>query len=249
MTTIKVESKGKVALVSGSNRGIGKAITIELLNRGASKVYAGARNVSSLDELKAQYGDRLIPVQLDITNDASITAAAGKVEGLDILVNNAGVAVGGGLTDENTESSLQANMEVNVFGTIKVVNAFLDQLKKSSQAAIVNVSSIAGLANMAMMGTYSISKAALHSLTQGQRAQLAPANILVSGVYPGPIDTDMAKGFEMEKETPENVAISILDGIAAGVEDIYPDPMSNQVGTFYANNPKAVEQQFSSFGG
>lgn len=248
MSTLNVDYKGKVALVSGSNRGIGKAIAIELLNRGAAKVYAGARNVSSLDELKIQYGDRLIPVQLDITDDASIAAAAEMVEGLDILVNNAGVSVFGGLIDENTMSSLQANLEVNVLGTIQVANAFLDQLRASSGAAIVNVSSIAGLANIPAFGCYSVSKAALHSVTQGQRAELAPANILVSGVYPGPVDTDMAKGFNGKKETPGNVASSILDGIANGVEDIYPDTISNQAGTFYASNPKAVEKQFSSFG-
>ncbi len=247
MSQVKLDPKGKVALISGANRGIGKAIAIELLARGASKVYAGARNIDSLQELTAAYGDRVVPVALDVTKDDSIEAAAQKIEGLDILVNNAGVFSAGGIFSSLSESSLQENLSVNLWGALKLSNAVVDHLKKDTEAAIINISSVAGLGNMPMAATYSISKAAVHSLTQGMRAELIDANTLVMGVYPGPIDTDMAAGLPMEKDSPENVAKNILDGLLEGKEDIFPDVMSVEVGAFYAANPKGVEQQFASF--
>ena len=242
---MKVSIKGKAALVSGANRGIGKAITEALLDNGASKVYAGARNVASLDGLKAKYGDRLIPVELDVTKDDTIASTATTAADIDILVNNAGVLVPGNFTFGNILDSVKPNFDVNVLGVIKLTNAFFNSLKTKESAAIVTVSSVAGLANMPIASTYSASKAAVHSLIQGLRGELKDTNVLVAGVYPGPIDTDMAKGFEMDKDSPENVATNVINGIEAGVEDIFPDVMSSQIGQFYATNPKAVEKQFA----
>jgi len=245
----KISIDGKVALVSGSNRGIGKAITVELLENGAKKVYAGARNVNSLDELKAKYGERLVPVELDVTKDDSIAKVAEIANDVEILVNNAGVFSLGNFEDGKVLESLKTNLDINVWGLAKLTNAFFGTLKKQDSAAIVNVSSVAGLANMPMGLTYSASKAAVHSITQGLRGELKDSNILVSGVYPGPIDTDMTKGFEMEKETPENVAKNIIKGIEEGREDIFPDAMSKQMGEGYSSSPKAIEKQFSDFSG
>jgi len=143
--------------------------------------------------------------------------------------------------------SLQINLDVNLWGLVKLTNAFLGTLRKQDSAAIVSVSSVAGLASMPMGLTYSASKAAVHSVIQGLRGELKDSNILVSGVYPGPIDTEMTKGFEMEKDTPENVAKNVVQGIKDGVEDIFPDPMSKQVGESYASSPKATEEKFSKF--
>ena len=98
-----------------------------------------------------------------------------------------------------------------------------------------------------MAATYSASKAAAHSLTQAMRAEMEPQGVGVFGIYPGPIDTDMAKGFDMEKESPANVAIAVVNGLVDGTEDVYPDPMSQQVGQYYAQNPKAIEKQFANF--
>ena len=247
MTQVKVDPAGKIAFVSGSNRGIGKAIAVELLERGAQKVYAGARNIATLDGLKEQYGDRLIPVQLDVTDGNSITAAAAQVKELDILVNNAGVFSMGQIFSDAADSSLAENLNVNVWGLVHLSNALVGLLKKDSPTAIVNVSSIAGLANMPMASTYSTSKAAVHSITQGMRGELVSDNLLVMGVYPGPIDTDMAAGMEMDKDSPENVASDVVQGLIDGAEDVFPDVMSKQVGEYYASSPKAVEQQFAQF--
>ncbi len=243
---MKVSIKGKSALVSGANRGIGKAITEALLDHGAEKVYAGARRVESLNGLKEKYGDRLIPVELDVTKDNTISNAANMANDIDILVNNAGVFAPGNFTHGNFLESMQANFDVNVWGLAKLTKAFFNDLKEKDSAAIVSVSSVAGLANMPIASTYSTSKAAVHSIIQGLRGELKDSNVLVAGVYPGPIDTDMAKGFEMEKDSPENVAKNVLAAIEQGVEDIFPDVMSNQVGAAYSANPKGVESQFGS---
>ena len=247
MTQVKVDPAGKIAFISGSNRGIGKAITIELLVRGAKKVYAGARNISTLDSLKQQYGDRLVPIQLDVTDTNSIAKAASQVEDLDILVNNAGVSSWGQILSDDVNSSLTENLKVNVWGLVHLSNALIRPLKKESPTAIVNVSSVAGLANMPMASTYSVSKAAVHSITQGMRGELANDNVLVMGVYPGPIDTDMAAGVEVEKDSPENVASNVAQGLMDGIEDMFPDVMSKQVGEFYSSSPKALEQQFAGY--
>jgi len=239
--------KGKPALVSGANRGIGKAIVIELLNQGAEKIYAGARSLESLNELTAAYGDRIVPIQLDVTDDNSIKRASESISHLDVLVNNAGVFSVGGVLADTALESMKTNLDVNVWGVLKLSNAVLPLLKESKESAIVNISSVAGLGNMPMAGTYSVSKAAVHSMTQGMRAELNENSTLVMGVYPGPIDTDMAAGLEMDKDTPQNVAKAIVNGLMEGREDMYPDVMSVEIGAFYAGNPKGVETQFGTF--
>jgi len=242
-----VEPKGKIALVSGANRGIGKAITLELLNKGVAKVYAGARNVETLSELVSAFGDRVIPIQLDVTDDHSIQRAASSIDELDILVNNAGVFALGGILSDVALSSLESNLDINVWGLVKLSNAVYPQLSKSEGSAIINISSLAGLGNMPMAATYSVSKAAVHSITQGMRAELSDKNTLVMGVYPGPIDTDMAAGLEMDKDSPTNVAQAIVNALIQGTEDVFPDVMSQQAGNFYLSSPKAVEQEFANF--
>lgn len=246
MSVIKINPKGKIALVSGANRGIGKSITIELLNRGAKKVYTGARDIATLKELVTTYGDRIVPIQLDVTDPTSINNAASKIDKLDILVNNAGVFSIGGIFSGETIKSLKQNLDVNLWGVINLSNAVINVLKKSEVSSIINISSVAGLGNMPMCATYSVSKAAVHSLTQGMRGELMDST-LVMGVYPGPIDTDMAADIEMDKDSPENVAKNIVDGLINGVEDIYPDVMSKQIEPLYATDPKGVEQQFGQF--
>jgi len=247
MSRIKVSPKGKVALVSGSNRGIGKAITIELLKRGAKKVYAGARNPYTLNYLKEQYGDRLVPIALDVTDDQSIEKVAQKATDVEILINNAGVFAMGGFFAEDTYQSLKTNLEVNVWGLIKLTHELIDSLKNKDSAAIVNIASLAGLANMPMGATYSATKAAVHSIIQGMRGELINHNILVVGVYPGPIDSDMTKDMPMEKDTPQHVAIEIIQGLLEGKEYVFPDEMSKQIEPFYYTDPIAVEKQFSQF--
>lgn len=246
MSTIKLNVNGKTALVSGANRGIGKAIVIELINRGVTKVYAGARNIESLNELKAQYGNKIVPLELDVTKQETIDKAADQVDQLNILINNAGRFTLGSIFSKDVILSLNENMDVNVWGLIKLSTALAEHLVDENPAAIINISSIAGLGNMPIAATYSVSKAAVHSITQGMRAEMSPNNTLVMGVYPGPIDTDMTDALEIEKESPANVARNIVDGIENGIEEVFPDAMSAQVGSIYATNPKGVEQQFAT---
>ncbi len=247
MSNKTLNPNGKTALVSGANRGIGKAIAIELLENGASKVYAGARNTDSLKELQNKYGERLVPLHLDVTDQSTIESASKQIEDLDILVNNAGVFSVGKIFSPEANSSLKENLNVNVWGVINLSNAVVNHLRKDNETAIINISSVAGLGNMPMASTYSVSKASVHSITQGMRAELAEQNTLVMGVYPGPIDTDMTAAVEMEKDSPENVAKAVIKGLTEGIEDVFPDVMSKQIGEFYASNPKGVEQQFATF--
>ncbi len=244
---MNISIKDKVSLVSGANRGIGRAIAVALLENGAKKVYAGARKPSTVDDLKSTYGDRLVPVRLDVTDDASIKSAAEVASDVDILFNNAGVLIPGNFLQGNLLESLRTNLDVNLWGLIKLTDAFLSSLMEREQAAIVNVSSLAGLANMPLGLTYSISKAAVHSTIQGLRGELAETNVLVTGVYPGPIDTDMAKGFEMDKDSPEKVANKIIEGLESGNSYIFPDVMSEQAGAGYMASPMALEEQFATF--
>ncbi|MGL1902865.1 MAG: SDR family NAD(P)-dependent oxidoreductase [Fibrobacterales bacterium] len=245
MTTINVQDK--IALVTGANRGIGRAIVIELVKQGALKVYAAARDSSKLAGLVGELGDRVVPLQLDVTNDAMIKVAVEEAGDIDILINNAGVFAPGNFTQGGVVEGLTDNFAVNVFGVAKLIEAYLPNLKKREAAAVVTVSSMVGLASMPMGLSYSASKAAAHSIIQGLRGEVKDSNILVAGVYPGPIDTDMIRDFPMEKDTPENVAAAVVQGINSGTEDIFPDAMAAQAGAAYLASPKAAEEMFATF--
>lgn len=233
--------EGKTILVSGANRGIGKAIVAAALKHGAKKVYAGARNVQSI-----QANDpRVVALQLDITDKAQIAKAVAQATDVDVLINNAGVLAFASIAEGKPED-LESDMAVNYFGTLHVIRAFVPVLAKKNGAAIAAISSIVGLAPMAGIGGYSASKAALHSALQALRIELKARNISVHGIYPGPIDTDMAKEFPMQKTSPEVTAENIVKGMDAGQEEIFPDPMSAQLGEVWRKDPKELERMFAS---
>jgi NAD(P)-dependent dehydrogenase (short-subunit alcohol dehydrogenase family) len=234
--------KNNTVLVTGGNRGIGKALVEALLERGASKVYAAARNTDSLKELADKHGDRLVPVKLDVTNPDQVKAAAEVAGDTAIVINNAGFLGNPDLFGESLEASRQ-EFEVNYWGTLNVIRAFSPVLKTNGGGAIVNISSIGGLTNFPMFPTYSDSKAASHSLTTGARILLAEQGTHVAGVYPGPVDTDMAREVEFEKATPESVAKAILDGLEKGETDIFPDPMAEGFRGSHEAGAKVHESQ------
>lgn len=237
---------GIVALVTGANRGIGRETVVALLERGAQKVYAGTRNTEQLADLVAGYGDRVVPVQLDITSHDDVKAAASVASDVSLLVNNAG-AVFGALNDWSAGDEWfdagQKEIEVNAFGTHRVTQAFLPILAANGGGAVVNLNSVASLVNFPMFASYSVAKAALHSITQATRLFAAQTGTFVAEVFPGPVDTDMAKDIPFEKTSPSDVAHAILDGIEAGEEDIFPDGMSEQFGALFLSDPKALERQ------
>lgn len=234
--------ENKVIFVTGANRGIGRAIVEALLKKGVRKVYAAARKVEDLPK----WGDaRVVSVQLDITIPAQIQKAAAGAKDVNALINNAGVASMASVVT-GAEEMLIHDMQVNYFGTLNMVRAFVPVIEKNGPGAIANISSVVGLASMPAIGGYSASKAALFSASQAMRAELKARNISVHTIFPGPIDTDMARGFEFDKTSPQITAENILEGINTGNEDIFPDPMSAGVGEAWSKDPKSLERSFSS---
>lgn len=245
---MKLALKGKTVLVTGSNRGIGKAFVEALIARGASRIYAAARQLSDAQALASCAPEVVVAMQLDITNASEIASAVASIKQLDILINNAGVAQGSGFSSAGSLEIAQAEMATNYFGSLNLTHALLPMLRESSAAAIVNISSIAGISNFPALGPYSASKAAVHSFIQGLRAELRNSNILVQGVYPGPVDTRMAEGAS-EKAAPAEVVDYILNGLENAEEDIFPDAFSQAMYRTFCQNPKSLEQQFAQMSG
>ena len=173
---------GAVALVTGANRGIGRAIAEKLLERGAGKVYAAARNPEQLKELQSQHGDRLVPLKPDVTDAGQLREVAGKIGDVQIVINNAGVALGEDIGNDAIVDQARQEMEVNYFGPLSLVQHLAPALEKNGGGAVVNIASVAGLTNFPMFPTYSASKAAVHSLTQAQRIADKGAGYVRMGV-------------------------------------------------------------------
>lgn len=235
---------GSIAFVTGANRGIGAALVDALVTRGAAKVYAAARNLSTLEPLVARHGSRVVPVQLDVTNDADIVAAAKLAADTTLLINNAGLAAAAfrPLTEYATAADLRREFEVNAIAPHTITQAFAPSFIARSGGTVVNLASVASFVNYPPIPTYSASKAATHSLTQGWRATLAAHGIDVLGVYPGPVDTDMARDLPIDKTPAIDVAHAILDGVEAGTEDILPDAAAQGMGAQYFASPKELER-------
>jgi NAD(P)-dependent dehydrogenase (short-subunit alcohol dehydrogenase family) len=228
----------KTVLVTGANRGIGKALVEEALRRGAKRVVAGTRQPIAHPDA------RVTALSLDVTNATQIQRAVERVESLDILINNAGVHVFDDLSDR---SVLEWHLAVNFFGVYAVTQAFLPALIRS-RGAIVNNVSLEALAPMPLTPAYAISKAAAFNLTQSLRALLAPHGVKVEAVLTGPTDTDMTRGLDIPKASPESVARSIFDGVEKEEEDIFPDPMSASLAASWRGSAaKAMERQLASF--
>lgn len=230
--------EGKTVLVTGANRGIGQALVDEALRRGASRVYAASRQAITRRE------ERVSAVVLDVTDTDQIRRVAEQVQSLDVLVNNAGIAMCDNLSDR---AVLEQHLAVNLFGPFEVIQAFLPQLTQS-RGAIVNNTSMMAMAPLPMTPAYAVSKAAAFNLTQSLRAILAGRGISVHAVLTGPTDTDMTRGFEIPKTTPQSVAQSIFDGVDAAEEDIFPDPTSRALADSWRSSAaKGFEHQYAAF--
>ena len=230
--------EGNTVLVTGANRGIGRALVEEALRRGAKRVYAGMRQ-------PVEFSDpRVTPLRLDVTDAAQIREAVETVESLDILINNAGVALYDDLTDP---AAIEQSLAVNFFGPYRVTQAFLPLLTRSRGAIVNNVSTMA-LAPFPITPAYAISKAALFNLTQSLRALLAGKGVRVHAILTGPTDTDMTRGFDIPKASPESVAQAIFDGVEYGDEEIFPDPQSQSIAESWRNGAaKQLERQNAAF--
>ena len=228
----------KTILITGANRGIGRVLVTEALKRGAKKVYAGTRGSLQIAD------ERVMPLTLDVTNVSQIQRAVDQVDTLDVLINNAGVAIYNDSLDNL--DVIEQHLAVNLLGWFKVTHAFLPLLRRSKGAIVANLS-LAALAAVPVLSAYSISKAAAFNMTQSLRALLAGQAVTVHAVLLGPIDTDMTRGLEIPKTSPEFAAIGIFDGLEKGEEEIFPDPVSQSIAEGWRSGvAKALEHQFAA---
>ena len=226
----------KTLLITGANRGIGRALTEQALARGARRVYAGARVPFTHPDA------RVTTLTLDVTNPADIAAATDAVDTLDVLINNAGLMVP---DDPFDPSVLARHLAVHLHGSHAVTQAVLPVLV-NSRGAVVNLLSCVALAPLPMFTSYSISKAAAFSMTKTLRAAYAARGVRFHAVLAGPIDTDMTRSLPIPKMAPYAAAAAILDAVQDGVEDIFPDPATAPLAPAWAAGAdKILELQFA----
>lgn len=231
-------------LVTGANRGLGSALVQAALDASAKRVYATARDPRSLEHWLRMAPDRVTALQLDVTDAASIEAAARRAPDVDILINNAGVLASFDILTSKPEDLL-LDFSTNALGVVATAKAFLPALSRNGQGALVNVLSIVSLASMPALGGYSAAKAAAYSFTQGLRPELGRRGVSVHAVLPGPVDTDMVRDMPMQKTSAQVVAQAIVDGVNAGLPEIFPDAASRQMYSVYQREPSALAAQLS----
>lgn len=238
---------GSVAFVTGTNKpnGIGRAVVKALLEAGAKKVYATARDTAQLTDLVSESKGRVEAVALDVIDPKATSSLGSRFPDVQLLVNNAGVYAG----PEGDPKSAQLEVEVNYLGPLQVTRGLESALRshKASSgrvaSAIVNMVSIAGLVSFPTAETYSASKAAAHSLTQAQRR--AFPETLVVGVYPGPVDTAMTEKMTADKAEPAMIAKSIIDALLTGQEDVFPDATAQGLYAAWKEDAKALESKMA----
>ena len=236
-----MQLENKIVFVSGTNRGIGKALVEALLLRDVKKIYASSRDIKKMPDFK---DSRVVNINLDITNHDQVIAAAKDAEDTEILINNAGVAAYSSILYGPLEL-VKKVMDTNYYGTLDMIRTFLPYLEKKESPVIANVASMGAFVNLPIMGGYCASKAAMFSLTQAARIELASKGISVHSINPGPIDTDMGKEYSGEKSTPEDTANSILNGLENGDMDIFPDRGGKGMFKVWNNNYRDLEKMMA----
>mgnify|MGYP003683098115 CR=1 FL=1 len=232
--------KNKVALVTGANRGIGKAIVETFLAQGASKVYLAVRNPESTTELARTYGDKVVTLPVDLSDAASVSELARHATDVQVVVNNAGVLEIADPLSDNVEEALAAEMTVNVLGLIRVAKAFAPILEANGGGALVQLNSVASITNFTEFTTYSASKAASYSITQGLRDKLSVKGIQVLSVHPGPIDTDMAAKAGLEGDPASSVSEGVVAALENGDFHLFPDTTAKEIWGAYQSFADAV---------
>jgi NAD(P)-dependent dehydrogenase (short-subunit alcohol dehydrogenase family) len=218
MTQLTVE--GSVALVTGANRGLGKAFARALLDAGAAKVYGAARDAATIED------PEVVPVALDVTDHAQVAKVAEELGDVQIVINNAGVSSGLTATSDDTLDAFRQEFEVNYFGSVAVARAFAPVVGRNGGGAIVNMLSALSWATFESTANYSATKAAGWAYTNGLRQSLADQGTLVVAVHAGYIDTDMVAHIDAPKVTPEDVARQVVEGLDAGIEEVLADDVS-----------------------
>lgn len=218
---MKIENS--TVLITGANRGIGLAFANAFLERGARKVYAGARDPSQVS-LKG-----VTPLRLDVNSTADIEAAARLANDVTIVVNNAGIAKFGSFLADDAEALLRNHLETNLLGVLRVSRAFAPILARNGGGALLNVASIASWISSPMLASYAVSKSALWSLSNGLRNDLRGQGTQVLTLHMGFVDTDLTQGIEMPKSKPETIVEVALTALEAGAHEVLADEMAQQV--------------------
>jgi NAD(P)-dependent dehydrogenase (short-subunit alcohol dehydrogenase family) len=231
--------KQQVALVTGANRGLGKAFVAELLNRGAAKVYATARDPRTIDTSDP----RVVALRLDVTDPASVAAVAERVPDLTVLINNAGVYVGTSPLTGDLDA-VRGEFETNFFGPLLTARSLVPLIVGNGGGAVLNVHSI--LSWLAVGGSYSATKAALWSATNTMRLELAPQGVQVVGLHVGYLDTEMAAEVTGPKMPAAEAVRQALDGIESGAWEVLADDGTRQVRAALSGDLTALYPQLAS---
>ena len=229
----------QTVLVTGANRGMGKEFVRQLLERGAKKVYATARDASTIDTTDP----RVVALQLDVTDADSVEAAVAAAPDVNVLINNAGTLAGGPLLTAD-QSAIRAEFETNYFGPLRLASLLSDRIAENGNGVILNTHS--ALSWVSFGGTYEPTKAALWSATNGIRLALAPRGVQVVGLHVGYVDTDMIASVDAPKSDPADVVKSALDGIEAGAFEVLADDVSHQVKAGLAAPIEAMYPQLAA---
>jgi NAD(P)-dependent dehydrogenase (short-subunit alcohol dehydrogenase family) len=240
-----MEIAGRNAVVTGAGGGIGTALVGMLCRTGAAKIYATHRAGRDLLALVAAYPGKIVALPLDITDHKAVAAVAARCADTALLVNNAGVNFNTSLVAIGSLDNARTEIETNYLGTLAMCRAFAPVLKANGGGMIVNMVSILARVNLPLMGSLCASKAALLSMTQGVRAELAAQGTRVLAVMPGAVDTAMTKDFPPPKMSPDSVAAEIRDAILADAEECYPGDMARGVAAALASEPKAIEKELA----
>lgn len=236
-------SKNTIALITGANRGIGKAYAEALLKEGVRKIYLAVRDTETVKDFIASAPNVLIPLKLDITKAEDIKEAAEIATDVNLLINNAGALFPNALDQKQEIENARTQMEVNYFGPMRLTAAFTPILEGKANSAVIIVSSIAGYLFFPGATGYCASKFAITAYIRGARETLGKQGIKVIGVYPGPTDTDMAKNMDVEKDTTIEVALQTIEGLKKKEDDIFTGNISQTLYKSYCEAPVITQEK------